>query len=169
MGLQMIAQILPYLRDRAVAPVAVPRQLRARRVVRTRPSIPIVVEVAQGVERFLPARRCDVDHFAGLQLDPREKEVHVTTAVRIVVSDGCPQPAARWVQARVGQPFDTVEHLVDLRRRRLVFRRPGDDPVCVQLTFSGEKRVREPADLEGIAAQHLHRRPRLVGVIRLSK
>ena len=104
-----------------------------------------------------------------MQFDPREKAVHVTTTGRIVVSDGCPQCAASRIQARVGEPLEIVEDLVDLRRRRLVFRRPGDDPVRVELAHSGEKRVREPTDLEGIAAQHLHGRPCLVSVIELAK
>ena len=90
-------------------------------------------------------------------------------AVRIVVPDGRPAAALQRIEPGIGEPREIVEQLVDLPRRRIVPRRPGDHPVAISLLFAGEQRVGEQRDLGRIAAQDRDAGPRFLRVIELAE
>ena len=131
------------------------------RVIRPGPAVPDVDHVAQQVEVVLPARGCDVQGFAGLQVHPGGHDVHVDTAGCFIVPDRGPGSALR-VHPGPGQAFKVVQHFVYLFGRGTVLRRPCYD-TGREAVFERQG-VGNLADAERVPAQHLNlvTRPALV-------
>ena len=123
-----------------------------RRVVRPAPAVFGVDGVAERAERLLPARRCDVEAPAGLQVAPRGEDVNVSAAALLAVQNGRPSVAVGF-ESRPGRLLEVVQNRVDLLVGRLVLRRPGD--------YAGGVLVLEPqrvghgGHLVGISPEHL--------------
>ena len=86
LGGQALAQGRSLLVGR-IARLKVPLPLR---IVRPRPAVFGILPVSQRVIIPLPARRRDVQAFAGLQIHPGGQEVDVHSPLWLVVLHGCP-------------------------------------------------------------------------------
>ena len=105
------------------------------RVVRSRPIVFRIDDVAPVNEIFLPAGRRDIQALARLEIHPGCQDMHmdalallrVLTIAGMPVVPHCSPGVTVRLQARPGVLLEAVQHPVDLVRRRLVVRRPGDD------------------------------------------
>ena len=124
----------------------------ARGIIRPRPVVLDVVNIAQRVKLLLPARRCDVQGFPRLKIHPGGQDVDVHTAVGFFVPDGGPGIAIR-IEAGPGQALEVVEEIVDLIGRWRIIRGPGNDRGRGAV-FEGQG-VGDSTDELWIAAHHL--------------
>lgn len=92
---------------------------RARRVIWSRPSMPMVVIVAQRVEVFLPAGRRDIETFASSQIHSRGKDVNMTSAICLV--QDCRICNALAANSGKGNALEVVQHIIDFGIGRRIF------------------------------------------------
>ena len=106
---------------------AVPRLLHPGpcRVIGAAPPVFGVEGVAEWGERLLPARRCNVEAPAGLQVTPSGEDMDVSAAAALAVQHGRPG-AAIGLQPRPSRLFEGIQNRVDLRVGWSVVGCPGD-------------------------------------------
>ena len=139
---------------------------RQRRVIRPTPALFGVEGVAQRVEGLLPARRCDVEAPAGLQVAPRGEDMHVNAAIALAVHHGRPGVAIG-LEPCPGRLFKGIQNRADLRVGRTVVRCPGDHGRGVPVLE--RQRVGHRRHLMGIPPEDLDPRAQLPGRVPCSE
>ena len=101
--------------------------LRACGIVRPGPVVFDVVDIAQWIERVLPAGRCNVEGLACFEVHPCGQDMDMDPAAFLFVSDRAPGIAVRF-QTRPGQALEVVQHLIDICLAGIIVRCPGNQP-----------------------------------------
>ena len=151
-GVGLVLETGPQVRRLDVGAMAGLLRPRPRRVVRPAPAVLVVEGVAQRVQGLLPAGRCDVQALARLQVAPGGQDVHVDAAAVLAVQDRRPRVAVRH-QSRPRRLLELVEHGIDLRVGRPVFRRLRDHDRAVLVLEL--QRVGDGGHHVRIAPEHL--------------
>jgi hypothetical protein len=100
-------------------------QAGAGRVVRSGPTFPVVVQIAEYVEVLLPAGRAGVEVLAARQIQARNDEMQFMVASMAVTH---PEDSALiWLQTGKGNGFKIIHNALFLLRRHLVVRVPGEN------------------------------------------